>query len=95
MGGIDWDEFASQIDGIIDSAASRTDERLASKKSSLTKLTDIEVQELFPEPSDIKKLAELMRIVKSAQSRNAKINALVSKADEFGGILITLLEKFV
>jgi hypothetical protein len=57
-------------------------------------MTDEEVQELFPDPADVKKLAKLMKIVQSAEARNTKINNIVSNAEEFGGIILTLLAKF-
>ena len=91
---IDWDEFDSEIDEIIKTSSASTDERLASKISSITRMTDEEVQELFPEPADAKKLTELMKIVQSADDRNSKINNIVSNAEEFGGIILTLLAKF-
>lgn len=51
----------SDIDNDIDKAAEKTDENLASKISSVTRLTDEEIQKLFPEPTDVKKLAEFMK----------------------------------
>ena len=91
---IDWDKFEEELDTIIEESAAATDEKLASKMSSITRMTDEEVQELFPEPADVKKLTELMRIVKSAEERNTKITNIVSNADKFGGIILTLLAKF-
>jgi hypothetical protein len=91
---IDWDEFENEIDEIIETSSTSTDERLASKISSITRMTDEEVQELFPEPADVKKLSELMKIVKSADDRNSKVNNIISNAEEFGGIILTLLSKF-
>ena len=91
---INWDEFDEEIDSIIESSAEATDEKLASKISSITRMTDDEVQELFPDPADVKKLADLMKIIKSAEERNTKLNNIVSNAEKFGGIVLTLLEKF-
>jgi len=91
---INWDEFDNEIDSIIESSAKATDEKLASRISSITRMTDEEVQELFPDPADVKKLTELMKIVKSADERNTKINNIVSNTEKFGGIVLTLLEKF-
>ncbi len=45
---IDWDAFDAAIDAEIDAAAERTNDRLASQVSSLTRMTDEEVKELFP-----------------------------------------------
>lgn len=92
---VDWDKFESDLDPLIKSASKRTDDNLASRISSLTRLTDEEVKELFPEPADVKKLVELMKIVNSANDRNTKINNIVSNAEEFSGVVLTILEKFV
>ena len=91
---IEWEEFDSEVDAIIESSADKTDEKLASKISSITRMTDDEVQELFPDPADVKKLTELMKIVKSSEERNTKVNNIVSNAEKFGGIVLTLLYKF-
>ena len=91
---INWDEFDNEIDSIIESSSDNTDDRLASKISSLTRMTDEEIKELFSDPTDVKKLTKLMKIVKSAEGRNKKVNQIVSNAEEFGGIVLTLLNKF-
>jgi len=90
----DWNKLGETIDGIIKDSADKTDEKLASTISSVTRLTDDEIQELFPEPSDAKKLFDLMKIVKSAEDRNTKINTIVKNSETFGGIVLTLLSKF-
>ncbi|WP_257294027.1 hypothetical protein [Endozoicomonas sp. YOMI1] len=91
---IDWESFESDLDERIDSAGERTDARLAEKMSSITRMTDEEIQELLPDPADAKKLTDLMKIVKSADDRNTKVNMIVANAEDFGGVLVTLLEKF-
>lgn len=91
---VNWDEFERDLDSIIERGAARADEKLASRISSVTRMTDDEVKELFPEPADIQRLAKLMKIVKSAEDRNTKINNIISNAEEFAGIVLTLLEKF-
>ena len=91
---IDWDKFQNDIDGLVDSAGERTDAKLASQISSVTRLTDDEVKKLFPDPADVKKLAELMEIVKKAGDRNDKINKIVANIEDFSGVVLTLLGKF-
>ena len=91
---IDWDKFDNDLKESIDKSANKTDTQLASKISSITRMTDEEVIELFPHPADAKKLAELMKIVQSADDRNNKVNKIVSNAEDFGGIVLTLLGKF-
>ncbi|SFE22639.1 hypothetical protein [Nitrosomonas sp. Nm166] len=92
---IDWDKFQGELDKLIDEAGDKTDEKLAGKISTITHLTDEEVKRLFPDPADVKKLAELMEIVKREGDRNNKINQIVTNAEEFGGIILTLMSKFV
>lgn len=90
---INWDKFEKELDGIISESAAKTDAKLASKISSITRLTDDEVKKLFPNPSDAKKVAELMRIVKSSEDKNVKVNKIVKNSEKFGGIVLTLLSK--
>jgi hypothetical protein len=91
---IDWDQLEKDLDSTIEDSAKRTDAKLASKISSITRLTNDEIIELFPEPADVVKLAALMKIVKEADDRNTKINNIVAKSEEFAGVILTLLEKF-
>ena len=92
---VNWDEFDSEIDSIVGGAAAATDKQLASRISSVTRMTDDEVQELFPDPADVQKLKNLIKIVKSSEDRNTKINQIASNAEELGGVVLTLLQKFV
>ncbi len=92
---IDWDIFDDDLDTAIDVSVDETDAILAGRISSLTRMTDDEIQELFPTPADVKKLANLMQIVKSADEQNEKINKIVENSEEFAGIIIKLLDKFV
>jgi len=92
---INWDEFEKDIDADVAAAAGKTDAQLASKISSVTRLTDEEVATLFPEPGDAKKVAELMCIVKSAEDRNKKISNIISNSEKFASITLTLFEKFL
>jgi len=92
---INWDDFDKHLDKAIKNAGSNTDDALAAQISSLTRMTDAEVKELFPDPADIEKLAKLMKTVKSSQARNEKVNHLVANAEQFSGIILTLLNKFI
>jgi len=55
--GLNWTEIAAE-------AAAETDRELAGDISSLTTMTDGEIEELFPAPQDKQRLAQLMEIVK-------------------------------
>ena len=89
----DWEKLEKNIDRIIKDSARKTDEMLASNISSVTRLTDDEIKDLFPKPSDAKALFDLMKIVKSAEERNTKINKIIENSEKFGGIVLTLLDK--
>jgi hypothetical protein len=90
---VDWNELLSTIDQEIEQAAQKTDEKLAAKISSITRLTEEEIRELFPAAADVRRLAELMKIVKGAEARNTKITKMVYNAENFAGIIIDLLKK--
>ena len=90
---IDWDGVDAEIDQAIDEAKKRTNDRLAAQVSSLTRLTDEEVKKLFPTPADLKQLAELMQIVRSADARNRKVNQLVKNIESVAGAVVTLIDR--
>ncbi len=53
---LDFTELQNALDEEIQIAAKQTNEKLASKASSLTRLTDQEIKDLFPTPADVQKL---------------------------------------
>lgn len=81
--GLNWGEIAAE-------AAAETDRKLAGDISSLTTMTDGEIEELFPTPGDKQRLAQLMEIVKSAEARNVKINRIVANVEDLAGVVLTL-----
>lgn len=93
---IKWDKFDKDESMIIEKCAeSLIPEERFLAISSMTRLTYDEVQELCPNPSDAKKLEDLLKIVKSSQSSNDKINDIAVNIEKFGSILITLLDKLL
>lgn len=90
---LDWNEVVSHADADVQGAKARTDEKLASKISSLSNMTDEEVQRLFPEPADAKRLATLMQIVQSSDDQNRKVDQLVGNIQDLAGTILTLLGK--
>ena len=91
---IDWDQFDADLDVAIEEAGERTDALLSTRISSITRMTDEEIEDLFPDPADVKELGRLMRIVKESGNRNEKINKIVDDARSFGGVIFNILEKF-
>ncbi|MDE2663353.1 MAG: hypothetical protein OXI39_10180 [Gemmatimonadota bacterium] len=84
--GLDWSKIAAE-------AAQETDRQLAGDISSLTTMTDREIEELFPTHDDKQRLAELMEIVNGAGSRNRKINRIVDNIEDLAGTVLTIAGK--
>jgi len=90
---INWQEFDKSLESAINESADSVDTKLASQISSITTLTDAEVNELFPEPADLEKLAALLKVVKSSETQSNKINSIVKNAEEFASTILTLLSR--
>lgn len=88
---IDWDA----IDEEINQAAGETDAQLESKISSLTRMKDNEINELFPEKADKEKLIKLMQIVNEATTENKRTAHLVENIQDLAGTAVKLLTRFV
>ncbi|MBW2960865.1 hypothetical protein [Mesonia aestuariivivens] len=92
---IDWDNFERTAKNAAEKAAVETDEELTLELAALTRLTQKDIVEIFPEPADVEAFAELMLIVKSASRRNTKINKIVANSEKFAGIIIDLFGKVI
>lgn len=88
-------ELVNNFDQLSDRAKKEADDEVGDKISSVTRMSKEEVKELFPERGDQKKLAELMQIVRSADNHNKKVNAVIDRAEDFSGVVVKLLDKFV
>jgi hypothetical protein len=91
---VNWERFQADVDVAVENAGEKTDAELAGKISGVSRLTDVEIRRLFPDPADAKKLAELMEIVRSSGEQNNKVNRIVRNAEHFGEVIFTLLKKF-
>ena len=89
---MDFEKLRTKARRAARDAAKRTDENLANAASSLTSFTDTEIQELFPKPADVEKLAQLMAIVRSAESDNRRLLRLKQNIDELGRTILKLLD---
>ena len=83
------------LDKIMEEAKEKTDNKLASEISSVSRLTDAEVKKLFPDKASAAAFIELMTIVKSSDDRNKKVNRILDNGKKFGGIVLDLLGKLV
>lgn len=93
---VDWNSLLSpeSVHQAAEQAAEETDTQLSEKIARLTSLKQSDIEETFPEKSDQKKLAELLRLVHSSKTRQDKVNAIVNNAEKFAGIIVSLLKHF-
>jgi len=91
---IDWDKAEAEVDAALDAAMVRTNARLAGTISSLTRLSDADIKKLFPTPADVEQLVALMKVVRSTDTKNAKINQIVRNAKGMAGAILTIVERF-
>lgn len=91
---IDWDKAEGEVDAALEAAKQRTNDKLAGTISSLTRLTDSEIKKLFPTPADVEQLVTLMKVVRSADDRNKKINQIVKNVNGMAGAILTLVDRF-
>jgi hypothetical protein len=76
-------------------AQQQTDEKYKNVISSLTRLTDEEIDKLFPERTDKDRLLELMDLVNQDTDENKKVARLKENAEKFGVIALKLLKLLV
>lgn len=75
-------------------AAAKTKERFSEELSSYTNLTAEETKKLFPTMADRDELLELIKIVNSNASNNAKKAELINKIRKIAGAVIKIGKKF-
>ena len=92
---IDWEEFRKKAQQAASQAADETNAELADDMSSFTQLTKREIQEIFPEKSEMEDFSELMEIVKSNTSKNNKVNKIVENSEKFSKVVVSLLSKII
>lgn len=83
------------FEAILDEAEDLTQKELKNRISSLTRLSDADIQSICPEKEDKVALAELMKIVDGASSENAKKKQLADNLEQFGVIVLRILAKVV
>lgn len=94
MSKIDWDKFDADADEAINTARNAADAnaKIASRLSSLTRLSDTEIAGIIASPADAKTLAALMKIVQSATSHNEKINKIIAGGEDMVRVFMKLTE---
>ena len=91
----DWEEFRKKARLAASNAAEKTNEELADDMSSIVALSKKEIQDIFPEKSDLEDFSELMEIVKSSTSRNNKVSRIVDNSEKFAKVIVLLLNKII
>ncbi len=80
-----------EIAAAVADAKKIADTTLASREASLTRLTEADLQALFPDPGDSRRANELLAIVRARTSEAEKVNALVAKIDALAPVVVKLL----
>jgi hypothetical protein len=80
---------------IAKKAAKMTDEKLSSELSGLCRLTDKEINKLFPAKEDKKKLLKVLEIVNAESSKNQKIAKLKDNIEDVAGVILKLAKTLI
>lgn len=88
---IDWAQFSKAAANDAANAAAQTDDQLAGRIASVSRLSVDEVKALFPAKGDAANVAKLLAIVKGATSQNDKIAQLKANIDQLAGVMVTLI----
>jgi len=75
--------------------AKLTNEQLGDELAKLTPLTVAEINKLLPRRVDKEGLKQLIQLVNSSASQNKKLASLTSNFSELGGVVLTVLTKFL
>ncbi len=88
---IDWAQFSKDTANAAANAAAQTDDQLAGRIASVSRLSVDEVKVLFPTKGEAAEAAKLLAIVKGATSQNDKIAEFKGNIDELAGVAVTLI----
>ena len=75
--------------------AKLTNEELGDELARLTPLTAEEINKLLPKKADKEGLKQLIQLVNSSASQNKKLASLTSNFSELGGVVLTVLTKYL
>lgn len=89
---IDWAAFRHDAHQAAREAGDATTDALAGRISSVCRLRDDEVKELFPEAGDAERAAELLELVKGRTDDNTKTARLTERIGDLGGVAVKLLK---
>jgi hypothetical protein len=75
--------------------AKLTNDQLGDELAKLTPLTAEEINKLLPRRADKEGLKQLIQLVNSSASQNKKLASLTSNFSELGGVVLTVLTKYL
>jgi len=75
--------------------ANLTNQQLAEELAKVTPMTADEINRMLPRKADKQRLAELIAIVGSAASENARAAKLAQNMGELGGVAVKLLGAYL
>ena len=77
---------------ISEEAREATNANLAGEISSLTRLSEEDIQRLLPSKVDKERFGTLMAIVADSTSNNAKVASLKENMEDIGHVLVRILK---
>lgn len=83
------------FDKISDDASEKADRKVGDKILNQINMDQEEIEKLFPDTGERQNFSELMKIVKSADDRNQKVNKISNHIEDFSGTIVKLLDKVV
>lgn len=92
---IDWKAFERDVQQNVARASGEADQSLAAQIAAQLKLTQEEVEVMFPRPEDLQALTRLVGIVKGATARHEKIQRIVDESEALSGVIVKLLNKLI
>lgn len=82
-------------DDILNKAKKQTEDKFASRISSLTRLTDDEIKDIAPTPGDRERLAQLLGIVAGATTSNKEKADAINEVAGAVELLVPIVKKLI
>jgi hypothetical protein len=79
----------------FDNEAAQTNAELSSQMQQFGPLSAADMAQLFPTPQDQAAVKQLIDIVNSSATQNAKVAALQTNVQQLGGVVIKLLGRLM
>lgn len=87
--------MTKSLQELADEAKDITDQQLSSQISSLTRLTQDEIDSIAPAPLDKENLQKLIGIIKDSTKSNEQKAEAIKTIDQHLSLLISIVSKFI